>query len=113
MSVNTITAALLGHFLLGEAFGGLHLLALLLAIGGAVLIWDPHTIGTSDPKVLGNALALLAGVSSGCMTICSRKAGKASSLMLGSSSLGSSLSYLFKSVLDVGFAKYAQRDRNW
>ena len=54
----TITAALLGHFLLGEAFGRLHLLALLLAVGGAVLIWDPETISTSDPRVSGNALAL-------------------------------------------------------
>ena len=83
-SVNTITAAVLGHFLLGEAFSRWHLLALLLAVGGAVLIWDPETISASDPRVLGNTLALLAGISSGCMTITSRKAGKASSLMLGS-----------------------------
>ena len=83
-SVNTITAAVLGHFWLGEDFSRWHLLALLLAMCGAVLIWDPETISTSDPRVLGNTLALLAGISSGCMTITSRKAGKASSLMLGS-----------------------------
>ena len=82
-SVNTIVAALLGHFVLGEDFSRLHLLALLLAMGGVVLIWDPDTMGTSDPKVLGNALALLGGFSSGCTTIVTRKAGKASSLMLG------------------------------
>ena len=81
-SVNTITAALLGYFLLGEAFGRWHLLALLLAVGGVVLIWDPKHIGTSDPRFLGNALALLAGISSGFMTITSRKAREASSLML-------------------------------
>ena len=78
-SVNTITAALVGHFMLGEAFGRLNLLALLLAIGGAVLIWD----GTPDSTVVGNALALVAGVCSGCSIICARKAGKASSLILG------------------------------
>ena len=82
-SVNTIVAALLGHFVLGEDFSRLHLLALLLAMGGAILIWDPESIGTSDPKVLGNTLALLGGFSSGCATIVTRKAGKASSLMLG------------------------------
>ena len=87
-SVNTIVAALLGHFALGEDFSRLHLVALLLAMGGAVLIWDPDTMGTSDPKVLGNALALLGGCCAGCMTIASRKAGKASSLMLGSPSFG-------------------------
>ena len=85
-SVNTVVAALLGHFVLGEDFSRLHLLALLLAVGGAVLIWDPDTMGTSDPKVLGNALALLSGCCAGCVAIASRKAGKASSLMLGSPS---------------------------
>ena len=85
-SVNTIVAALLGHFVLGEGFSRLHLVALLLALGGAVLIWDPDTMGTSDPKVLGNALALLSGCCAGCVVIASRKAGKASSLMLGSPS---------------------------
>ena len=83
-SVKVITAALLGHFLLGEALGWLHMLALLLAVGGAVLIWDPETINTSDPTVLGNTLALLGGISGACGTICARKAGKVSSLMLGS-----------------------------
>ena len=81
-SVNTMTAALLGYFLLDEAFGRWHLLALLLAVGGAVLIWDPQHIGTSDPRFLGNALALVAGISSGFMTITTRKAREASSLML-------------------------------
>ena len=84
-SVNTIVAALLGHFLLGEALSRLHLLALLLAVGGAVIIWGAEAIrSTSDPEVLGSALALLAGCCSGCATIASRKVGKASSLMLGS-----------------------------
>ena len=78
-SVNTIVAALLGHFVLGEALSRLHLLALLLAIGGGVLTWS----GASDPEVVGNTLAVLAGVSSGLSTICARKAGKASSLILG------------------------------
>ena len=85
-SVNTIVAALLGHFLLGEALSRLHLLALLLAMGGALLLWDPESMGTSHPKVLGNSLALLGGCFSGCMTITSRRAGKASSLTLGSPS---------------------------
>ena len=83
-SVNTVVAALLGHLVLGEAFSRVHVLAMLLAMGGAVLIWDPESMGTSHPKVLGNALALLGGCLSGCMTIASRKGGKASSLMLGS-----------------------------
>ena len=82
-SVSTITAALLGHFLLGEALGRLHMLALLLVVGGAVQIWDSETIGTSDPRVLGNTLALLAGISAACGTVCARKSGKVSSLMLG------------------------------
>ena len=82
-SVKITTAALLGHFLLGEALGRLHMLALLLAVGGAVLIWDPETIRASDPRVLGNTLALLSGISAACGTVCARKAGKVSSLMLG------------------------------
>ena len=67
-SVKITTAALLGHFLLGEALGRLHMLALLLVVGGAVLIWDPETISASDPRVLGNTLALGgSGISSGCV----------------------------------------------
>ena len=96
-SVNTVVAALLGHFLLGEAFSRLHFLSLLLAVGGALLIWDPESMGTSHPKVLGNALALLGGCFSGFMTVTSRKAGKASSLMLGSPSFTIFGSFWFKS----------------
>lgn len=71
-SVNTVVAALLGHFMLGEALGKLHMLAMFLAVGGAVLIWDPESVGTADSKLLGNALALLSGILSGCMYVFSR-----------------------------------------
>ena len=90
-SVSTITAALLGHVLLGEALGWFLILALLLGVGGAVLTWDPETISASDTRVLGNILALLAGISSACGTVCARKAGKVSSLMLGSLCIGQNM----------------------
>ena len=71
-SVNTVVAALLGRLVLGEALGKLHVLAMFLAVGGAVLIWDPESVGTADSKLLGNALALLSGILSGCMYVFSR-----------------------------------------
>ena len=102
-SVNTVVAALLGHFMLGEALRKLHVLAMFLAVGGAAMIWDPENIGTADSKLLGNALALLSGILSGCMYVFSRsssenlrsdwltsqgKCGNASSLMLTTMAMG-------------------------
>ena len=86
-SVNTVVAALLGRLVLGEALGKLHLLAMLLAVAGAVLISDPETMGTANSSLLGNALALLGGICLGCMFISSRKSGKASSQMLTTSAM--------------------------
>ena len=86
-SVNTVVAALLGRLVLGEALGKLHVLAILLAVAGAVLISDPETMGTADSKILGNALALLAGICLGCMFISSRKSGKASAQILTCSAM--------------------------
>ena len=86
-SVNTVVAALLGRLVLGEALGKLHVLAILLAVAGAVLISDPETMGGAESKILGNALALLAGICLGCMFISSRKSGKASAQILTSSAM--------------------------
>lgn len=81
--VNTVVAALLGRLVLGEALGKLHILAVVFSLTGAVLISDPaHAISSMGSSLLGNLLALMAGVSLGCMFISSRKSGSASSMML-------------------------------
>ena len=87
-SVNTVVAALLGRVVLGEALGKLHVLAMVFSIIGAVLISDPEkAMATMGSSVFGNFLALLAGISLGCMFISSRKSGGASSMMLTSSAM--------------------------
>lgn len=86
--VNTVVAALLGRLVLGEALGKLHILAVVFSLTGAVLISDPaHAISSMGSSLLGNLLALLAGVSLGCMFISSRKSGSASSMMLTTSAM--------------------------
>lgn len=86
--VNTVVAALLGRLVLGEALGKLHILAVLFSLTGAVLICDPaQAISSMGSSLLGNFLALLGGVSLGCMFISSRKSGSASSMMLTTSAM--------------------------
>lgn len=86
--VNTVVAALLGRLVLGEALGKLHILAVLFSLTGAVLISDPaQAISSMGSSLLGNFLALLGGVSLGCMFISSRKSGSASSMMLTTSAM--------------------------
>lgn len=86
--VNTVVAALLGRLVLGKALGKLHILAVVFSLTCAVLISDPaHAISSMGSSLLGNLLALLAGVSLGCMFISSRKSGSASSMMLTTSAM--------------------------
>lgn len=86
--VNTVVAALLGRLVLGEALGKLHILAVVFSLTGAVLISDPaQAISSMGSSLLGNLLALLGGISLGCMFISSRKSGSASSMMLTTSAM--------------------------
>ena len=82
-SVNTVVAALLGRLVLGEPLTKWHVLAMCLFLIGAVLISDPQeALASMGSSLLGNFLALLAGVSLGFALISARKAGQASSTML-------------------------------
>eukprot|EP00913_Durusdinium_trenchii_P001687 g1561.t1 len=88
LSVNTVVAALLGRLVLGEALGKLHILAVFFSLAGAILISDlDQVINLDSTAMLGNALALSAGVCLGCMFISSRKSGSASSTMLTASAM--------------------------
>eukprot|EP00441_Pelagodinium_beii_P017937 CAMPEP_0197654748 /NCGR_PEP_ID=MMETSP1338-20131121/39033_1 /TAXON_ID=43686 ORGANISM="Pelagodinium beii, Strain RCC1491" /NCGR_SAMPLE_ID=MMETSP1338 /ASSEMBLY_ACC=CAM_ASM_000754 /LENGTH=317 /DNA_ID=CAMNT_0043230247 /DNA_START=219 /DNA_END=1172 /DNA_ORIENTATION=+ len=83
-SVNTVVAAVLGRYILGERLGPLHVGAMLFSIAGAVLISDPAKMGSQGHAFawLGYSLALLSGVSFGLMFICTRKSRSASTMLL-------------------------------
>lgn len=87
-SVNTVVAALLGRLVLGEPLGKLHVLAVIFSLAGSILISDPQqALSSMGSSLFGNLLALLAGISLGCMFISSRKSGSASSMMLTTSAM--------------------------
>ena len=88
LSVNTVVAALLGRLVLGEALGKLHIIAVIFSLTGAILISDLNeVIHSMGSNLLGDILAVSAGVSLGCMFISSRKSGDASSTMLTASAM--------------------------
>jgi len=91
-SVNTVVAALLGRVVLGEPLGKLHILSVLFSVAGAVLISDPQaTVSegaeTGPSAYLGYVLALLSGVSLGCMFISARKSKSATPMLLTTSAM--------------------------
>ncbi|CAK9091939.1 unnamed protein product [Durusdinium trenchii] len=87
-SLNTVIAALLGRLVLQEPLGKVHLLAVLLSVVGAVLISDPvEVMSGMGSNLLGNMLALSAGIAQSGILICARKSGGASSMMLSNSAM--------------------------
>eukprot|EP00928_Gymnodinium_smaydae_P037308 TRINITY_DN25922_c0_g1_i1.p1 TRINITY_DN25922_c0_g1~~TRINITY_DN25922_c0_g1_i1.p1 ORF type:complete len:386 (-),score=50.87 TRINITY_DN25922_c0_g1_i1:353-1510(-) len=80
-SINTVMAALMGRFFLGEPLRWPHFMALSCCLGGAVLISKPEFVFGSSQKVSlvsGYLAAIGGGLSMACVPICARKAGDAS-----------------------------------
>ncbi|CAK9011531.1 unnamed protein product [Durusdinium trenchii] len=104
-SVNTVVAALLGRLVLGEPLGKWHVLAILLFLVGAVLISDPReALASMGSSLLGNLLALLAGITLGFVFISARKAGQASSTLLTFSAMAQRVVACWATALLLGKA---------
>jgi len=74
-SLNIVVAAILGRLLLKEDFSYHHSMAILLALGGAILITQPPFIfGGEQSGFLGYGVAISAGFLQGCFFISSRMA---------------------------------------
>jgi len=89
-SINVVVSALLGRAFLGESLRALHCVALFLSVVGALLISKPESLfgGGGDVPMLGYAIALASGVSSGANFIACRKSqGISPVLLTGSATL--------------------------
>jgi len=88
-SINTVVAALLGRFFLGEQLHFVHGLAVACSVAGSLLVCRPAFLfGTPNPAFLGYIVAAASGFTQACVFISARKSHGTPLLMLNMSPAG-------------------------